>query len=127
MPERTDISSGMQVLTADGELLGTVRGPSSGGFLLSRLGPGRDGEETIPELWVERVDEHVHLNRTGAEAVAGWKSLQFKTSAGDRPGVPEAMRDDRQAARTGNAWWLWLVLAIVAIAAVALFVSQYYA
>ncbi len=88
MPERTDIASGMQVLTADGELLGTVREPSSGGFLLNRLGPGRDGEETIPELWVERVDQHVHLNRTGAEAVAGWKSLQFKTSSGRYYPIP---------------------------------------
>jgi hypothetical protein len=119
MPERTAISKGMQVVTADGELLGTVDGESKGGFMLKRMGPTADRDETtIPDMWIARVDDHVHLNRTGAEAIAGWKSLKFKTSSGDRPGVPEAMRHDTEAARPANPWLLWLVLALVAIAAV---------
>src|SRR5829696_1042596 len=118
MPERMAISKGMQVVTADGELLGTIDGESRGGFMLKRMGPAADGDHTIPDLWIDRVDDHVHLNRTGAEAVAGWKSLKFKTTSGDRPGVPDAMRDDRTAAAAGTSWVLWLVLALVAIAAV---------
>lgn len=119
MPERTAISKGMQVVTADGELLGTVDGESKGGFMLKRLAGRTDGNDTtIPELWIDHVDEHVHLNRTGAEAVAGWKSLQFQTSSGDRPGVPDAMRDERHAERSGASWLLWLVLALVAVAVV---------
>ena len=119
MPERTAISKGMQVVTADGELLGTVDGESRGGFMLKRLAGPSDGDETtIPELWIDHVDDHVHLNRTGAEAVAGWKSLKFQTSSGDRPGIPEAMRDDRTKERSGASWLLWLVLALVAVAVV---------
>jgi len=108
----------MQVVTADGELLGTIDGESQGGFMLKRLATTADGGDTIPDLWIDRVDDHVHLNRTGAEAVAGWKSLRFKTSSGERPGVPEAMRADRAAERPGSPWLLWLVLALVAIAAI---------
>jgi len=119
MPERMAVSKGMQVVTADGELLGTVDGESRGGFMLKRLGGRTDGSETtIPELWIDRVDDHVHLNRTGAEAVAGWKSLKFQTSSGDRPGVPDAMREERAAARSGISPLIWLVIALIAIAAV---------
>lgn len=118
MPERTAISKGMQVVTADGELLGTVDGESRGGFMLRRLAGKADGRETtIPELWIDRVDDHVHLNRTGAEAVAGWKSLEFETSSGDRPGVPAGMREERSAPRSGTSPLVWLLVAIIAVAA----------
>jgi len=114
--EHRDFARGMQVLTSDGELLGTVDRPSNQGFMLRRIGAS-DREETIPEMWVHRVDEHVHLNRTGAEAVAGWKSLQFQTSSGERPGAIGDGDEDRKSA-TGAGWLLWLAIAAVAILAV---------
>ena len=114
--ENRGFARGMQVLTSDGELLGTVDRPSDQGFMLRRISAS-DREETIPEMWVHRVDEHVHLNRTGAEAVAGWKSLQFETSSGDRPGAI-ADRDADRKSGTGAGWLLWLAIAAVAILAV---------
>ena len=115
MADRKAIAPGMEVLTADGELLGTVADETREGFMLRRMG-GRDKEETIPDMWVARVDDHVHLNRTGAEAIAGWKSLQFTTSSGERPAAP--VRDDRRE-RTGASWLLWALLAVAAIAIIA--------
>jgi hypothetical protein len=107
------INSGMQVLTSDGEVLGTVERASTDGFLLRRM-TGQDSEK-IPELWIHRVDDHVHLNRTGAEALAGWKSLQFQTSAGEKPGAPV---EETSAARGGNrSWLLWIALALVILIA----------
>lgn len=114
--EHRDIARGMQVLTSDGELIGTVDRPSEQGFMLKRVS-ATDREETIPEMWVHRVDQHVHLNRTGAEAIAGWKSLQFETSTGDRPGMVHD-NEDRSASTGGAGWLLWLAIAAVAILAI---------
>ena len=114
--ENRGFARGMQVLTSDGELLGTVDRPSDQGFMLRRISAS-DREETIPEMWVHRVDEHVHLNRTGAEAVAGWKSLQFETSSGDRPGAIGDSESERKSG-AGLGWLLWLAIAAVAILAV---------
>ena len=115
--EHRDIPRGMQVLTSDGEVLGTVDRPSGQGFMLRRMG-SNDREETIPEMWIHRVDEHVHLNRTGAEAIAGWKSLQFETSSGERPGAIEETDKETSTTTGGNNWLLWLAIAAVAILAV---------
>lgn len=120
--EHRDIARGMQVLTSDGELLGTVDRPSGQGFMLRRMGSG-DREETIPEMWVHRVDEHVHLNRTGAEAVAGWKSLQFQTSSGERPGAVHDAASERRDSG-GTNWLLWLAIAAVAILAILVLTGQ---
>ena len=114
--EHREIAPGMQVLTSDGELLGTVDRPSDQGFMLRRMGAG-EREETVPEMWVHRVDEHVHLNRTGAETVAGWKSLQFQTSSGDRPGAVDDTREAKPS-RSDTSWLLWVAIAAVAVLAI---------
>ncbi len=121
--ENRDIARGMQVLTSDGELLGTVDRPASEGFMLRRISSA-DCEETIPEMWVHRVDEHVHLNRTGAEAVAGWKSLQFQTSSGERPGAVEEAKEPAQRSGAGMGWVLWLAIAAVALLAILILTGQ---
>jgi hypothetical protein len=120
--EHRDIARGMQVLTSDGEVLGTVDRPSTEGFMLRRMGSA-DREETIPEMWVHRVDDNVHLNRTGAEALAGWKSLQFKTSSGERPGAIHDVHDEDRR-NGGMGWLLWLAIAAVAILAVLVLTGQ---
>lgn len=118
MTDDRTLARGMQVLTSDGELLGTVEGPASSGFMLRRMGPNDAAPETVPKMWVHRIDESVHLNRTGAEALAGWKSMQFETSSGERPGAPEPARAD--ADQGGRSWLIWLVLAIVVLGALLL-------
>ena len=113
MAENRAFAPGMQVLTSDGELLGTVERPASDGFMLRRMGASDPTQETIPDMWVHRVDEHVHLNRTGAEALAGWRSLRFKTSDGTSPGAPA----DAQADAGRGTSMLWIILLLVAAAA----------
>jgi hypothetical protein len=104
----------MQVLTSDGEYIGNVDDPGEDGFMLRRL-TGSDAER-VPTLWVHRVDQHVHLNRTGAEAIAGWKSLKFTTSSGAAPAHAAGEGANRPAANGFNSKWvLWAVLAVVAI------------
>jgi len=116
MAEHRAFAPGMQVLTSDGELLGTVERPASDGFMLRRMGASDPTQETIPDMWVHRVDEKVHLNRTGAEALAGWRSLRFKTSDGVRPGAPT----DAQADTRRGTFMLWAILMVVAaVAAIA--------
>jgi hypothetical protein len=113
--DHSRIAPGMQVLTSDGEYIGNVGDPGDDGFTLRRLTGSEDGHEKVPTLWVHRVDEHVHLNRTGAEAIAGWKSLKFTTSSGAAPA--HAAGGDRSPAAPGpnSKWLLWAVLAVVAI------------
>jgi hypothetical protein len=112
MVERSRIMPGMQVLTSDGEFIGTVDNPGEEDFGLRRL-TGSDTER-VPSLWVHRVDEHVHLNRTGAEAMAGFKSLKFTTSSGT---APAHAADGKATAAAGMnmKWILWAVLAVIAI------------
>jgi hypothetical protein len=108
----------MQVLTSDGEYIGNVDNPGEEGFMLRRL-TGSDAER-VPALWVHRVDEHVHLNRTGAEAIAGWKSLKFTSSSGEAP-AHAASRSHSPAASGFNMKWLLLaLLAVVAVAILAM-------
>lgn len=113
MVEHSRIAPGMQVLTSDGEYIGNVDNPGEEGFMLRRL-TGTDAER-VPALWVHRVDEHVHLNRTGAEAIAGWKSLKFTTSSGDAPAHAADGEKRPAVAGTNAKWLLWAVLAVVAI------------
>lgn len=107
------IARNMQVFTADGEYIGLVRDTGSVDFELERGGSGEAGLERIPAEWVDRVDQHVHLNRTGAEAVAGWKSARFVAPDSSAAAAPPAT----QAARPN-----WIVWAIVAVALVLLLV-----
>ena len=113
--EHSRIAPGMQVLTSDGEYIGNVDHPREDGFTLRRL-TGSDGEhERVPSLWVHRVDEQVHLNRTGAEAIAGWKSLKFTPSSGTAPAHPTTAEKHPVAGDSNMKWLLWVVLAVVAI------------
>jgi hypothetical protein len=104
----------MQVVTSDGEFIGTVENPTPDGFTLRRLNASDGPEETVPSLWVDAVDQQVRLNRSGAETVAGWKSLKFKTSSGDLPANPAA--NAATPAATSSKLWLWILLGVVAIA-----------
>jgi hypothetical protein len=113
--EQSKVSPGMQVLTSDGEYIGNVGSHREDGFTLRRLTGAEGEQEQVPTLWIHKVDQHVHLNRTGAEAIAGWKSLSFKTSSGSAPiGLTSA--EKRPSANAANVkWLLWIGLAVVAI------------
>lgn len=101
-------AQGKQVLTSDGEFLGTIEDVATDGFIMRR--PGSDSPTApLPELWIADIDERVHLNRTGAEAAAGWQAMQFRKS--DKP-TPETGREKPHGA--SSATWL-IFLALVAV------------
>lgn len=119
MVEHSRMAPGMQVLTSDGEYIGNVDNPGEEGFMLRRL-TGSDAER-VPALWVHRVDQHVHLNRTGAEAIAGWKSLKFTTSSGTAPAHgDDASKSPAAASGFNMKWLLWALLAVAAVAILAM-------
>ena len=41
--------------------------------LTKQSSPAGDHHHVIPLAWVDHVDQHVHLNRTGAEVTAQWR------------------------------------------------------
>ena len=106
--QKRGTAQGMQVLTSDGEFLGTIEDDAPDGFILRTSG-GNGNMVTLPELWIADIDDRVHLNRTGAEAAAGWQAMQFRKS--DKPS-PETGRDRPQ--RTSPAAWL-IFLALLGV------------
>jgi hypothetical protein len=70
------IKEHMEVLGADGVHVGTVDHLEGRDQLkLTKDDPDAGGEHHfIPLAWVDRVDAHVHLKQSGAEAKARWKT-----------------------------------------------------
>ena len=70
------IKEHMEVLGSDGVHVGTVdhlEGQDQ--MKLTKTDTDADGEHHfIPLAWVDRVDKHVHLKQSGAEAKARWKT-----------------------------------------------------
>lgn len=100
-------AQGMQVLTSDGEFLGTVDKTAPDGLVITRAGPGAGTPVTIPEPWIASIEDHVRLNRTGGEAAAGWKAMQFQINS--RPAGTASGEEMRR-----NSNWIWLALLILA-------------
>ena len=75
MIDRSQIRSGMEVITSDGGAAGMVDQLEGEAI---RLRPGADGRpKLVPLTWIDRIDSHVHLNvgrdklaATGAAAAA---------------------------------------------------------
>lgn len=104
---------GMQVLTSDGEFLGTVDKAAPDGLIITRTGAGAGSHAAIPDLWIAEIDDHVRLNRTGGEAAAGWKAMQFQANRDPGP--------EKENAPAHNRTWIWLaVLILIALAIIAL-------
>lgn len=76
MAKAQDIREHMEVLGSDGEHVGTVdcmRGEDR--VVLTKNDPTSGGQHhIIPLAWVERVDSHVHLNRSTRDAMKQWQS-----------------------------------------------------
>ena len=72
----SDIKEHSPVLGSDGGHVGTVDHlEGSDRIKLTKNDPTSGGEHHfIPLAWVERVAEHVHLNKTTAEARAEWQA-----------------------------------------------------
>ncbi|HMN52241.1 MAG TPA: DUF2171 domain-containing protein [Xanthobacteraceae bacterium] len=70
-----EIKEHMEVLGSDGEHLGTVDHLEGADKIKLTKSDAADGKHhLIPLSWVERVDEHVHLNKSTQEAKQQWKA-----------------------------------------------------
>ena len=73
MQDTTAIREHMEVLGSDGGHVGKVDQVQGSQIELAKLDFGSGlKHHLIPVSWVERVDEHVHLNLTKDEAKARW-------------------------------------------------------
>lgn len=75
MVNASQIREHMEVLGSDGKHVGTVdHMEGSNQIKLTKQDPSAGGKHHfIPLDWVERVDEHVHLKKSCAEAMKQWK------------------------------------------------------
>jgi hypothetical protein len=63
----------MPVICSNGEQFGTVDHTDPGNTI--KLTKDKQGKHHwIPMLWVTRVDEHVHVDRPGKQAMQEWSS-----------------------------------------------------
>ena len=71
-----DIKEHMEVLGSDGKHVGTVdctKGEDK--IVLTKSDPQSGGQHhIIPIAWVEKVDAHVHLNKSAKDATTQWQA-----------------------------------------------------
>ena len=68
MAATAQIREHMEILGADGRHVGTVDHVEGNDIKLTKSDSPDGKHHYIPLEWVERVDDHVHLNRAGKEA-----------------------------------------------------------
>jgi hypothetical protein len=74
MANKTDIREHMDVIGSCGHKLGTVDRVEGNSIKLAKNDPKAGGQHhLIPMDWVERVDEHVHLNKDCGAAMREWR------------------------------------------------------
>lgn len=76
MANHDHIKAHMEVLGSDGKHVGIVDNmEGSARIKLTKNDPKAGGKHHfIPLEWVDRVDAHVHLNRTSRDAMAQWQA-----------------------------------------------------
>lgn len=73
--DTSQIRDHMEVKSSDGQHVGTVDRLEGSQIKLTKNDPAaHDGHHhLIPAEWVDHVDAHVHLNRTGQGVKAQWQ------------------------------------------------------
>ena len=76
MVDTTKIREHMEVLGSDGQHVGTVDHiEGSNQIKLTKTDPAAGGKHhLLPTDWVERVDAHVHLNKSANDVKKLWKA-----------------------------------------------------
>jgi hypothetical protein len=76
MAHADHIKAHMEVLGSDGKHVGIVDNlEGSDRIKLTKNDPKAGGKHHfIPVGWVDRVDAHVHLNKTSRDAMAQWQA-----------------------------------------------------
>ena len=75
MSDASQVKEHMDVISSDRKTVGKVDhldGPDRI-KLTKRSSPTGDHHHLIPVSWIDHVDQHVHLNKTGADIIAHWE------------------------------------------------------
>ena len=87
--DTSQLKEHMDVIAADGELIGKLDHLQDGKIKLTKNDSPDGKHHLVPLDWVDHVDAHVHLNKTLAEiraATAGHKAGASETDAVPEPG-----------------------------------------
>jgi hypothetical protein len=76
MTDTSKITEHMDVISSDRKTVGKVDHMDGADKikLTKASSPGGQHHHYIPVGWIDHIDQHVHLNKTGAEVTAKWKS-----------------------------------------------------
>jgi hypothetical protein len=75
MADTSQIKEHMDVISSDRKTVGKVDhldGPDKI-KLTKQSSPNGEHHHFIPVSWIDHVDQHVHLNKTGADVTAHWE------------------------------------------------------
>jgi hypothetical protein len=75
MSEASQVREHMDVISSDLKTVGKVdhlNGPDKI-KLTKQSSPNGERHHFIPVSWIDQVDQHVHLNKTGAHVTAHWE------------------------------------------------------
>lgn len=80
------VTEHMEVLGSDGEHIGTVDKVRGDKIILTKNDESAGGiHHSIPCSWIETVDEHVHVNKSAAEAFKAWTDEDSNRALFERP------------------------------------------
>ncbi len=73
MADTSQIKEHMPVIGSDGQTIGRVDHLEGSDRIKLTKNDSPDGQHhVIPTTWITRIDEHVHLNKSGKDAMAQW-------------------------------------------------------
>lgn len=110
MAHKDDIRAGMQVLGSDGGMVGRVTGLHGDHIHIQPDAPEPAGDRLIPNKWIARVDDHVHLDRTAALARDSWGTQE---ADGTPAGAAAPFRHEAAHSGVGRSWIVWAIGAIL--------------
>lgn len=107
-----NVRAGQQVIGSDGGMIGIVDGVEGDVVAVRGSAEHGSGHHHVPADWIDRIDDHVHLNRTAALARDTW------TAHGQGYGhsAASAATPRRTEGKKGS-WLPWLVLVVLVLVA----------
>jgi hypothetical protein len=74
MSEASQVQEHMDVISSDLKTVGKVDHLDADKIKLTKQSsPNGEHHHFIPVSWIDHVDQHVHLNKTGADVTAHWE------------------------------------------------------
>jgi hypothetical protein len=75
MPDTSEIKEHMDVISSDRKAVGKVDHLEGSDKIKLTKQSSPDGQHHhfIPVSWIDHIDQHVHLNKTGADVTSHWQ------------------------------------------------------